>query len=454
MTARPGRRAVLPILLATTVLVAGCTDGGEERTSPDPAGASSQEASPEALAFGDHPMAQPCALLTPDEVERVIGGVDGGTTWTQDYLDHSLTQAEVEEETDNLSRAVHLRCSYDLGDSTTVELEVDAYRSATDARARFQHDRYLLSPRYDAKMRRLAADPETAWVVDFAKDANELGGEPVPGEPDMLYVPGFARFERLQDNLVLTFTYQEGITFDPEPLSAKDYRRQLPWATELLASAADAVGEASTVPVATVPPDATGAGPDAPFVEPCEILDPEVFEALTGQPEDQEVGSDSLPLEPATALRSSWSKTVHQQCTRRSYPDRGRDANATLEIWTAADPAIGIRTLDKVFAVTYYDKSVWSDVTAGRMQAAGILRGLLVDTGADVDYLFTHRTEGEKEKDRLELLFLVVGPYVVKVSAAHDIDHYVSEDAYTEAATMIVERLRTAAGDADLDPTA
>ncbi len=448
MSTRRGLRAVVPIVLATALLAAGCQGSGSEEpggSSPSPAGEGSSSAEADELAFGDHRMAQPCALMPPEEVERVVGRLGGETTWRQTYLDRTLSQDEVVEETDTLTRAVDTSCVYNLPGSRTVELQVEAYRSEKDAAARFEHDRYLLSPAYDRRMARLAANPDTAWIVDFAKGSDELGGKPVPGEPEMLYVPGFARFERVHENLVLTFTYREGITFDPEPLTDQQYRQQLPWATELLAGAAESVDTASTLPPATVPADVAGAGPDAPFVEPCDVLDTEVFEALLGQPDTEEIEATALPLDPVAELRSSYSKTVFQDCSRRAYQAKGGSGFATVEIRTTDSPEEGIRTLDRVLAVTYYDEKQWKTVTAGRMQQVGILRQVVGDTGADVAYIFSHRPEGRPEKERLELLFLVVGPYVVKVRATRGPYRYVDEDAYTRAASLIVEKLRAAA---------
>jgi len=452
MTERSGLRAAVPTLLAAVVLLAGCTSPGAD-PEPSPSGSSgsssptegASDPATEELAFGDHRMAQPCSLMPPEAVERIVGKLDAETTWRQTYLDRTLTQDEVVKATDTLTRAVHTSCVYNLAGSTTVKLEVESYRSVKDANARFEHDRYLLSPQYDRRMARLAANPDTAWIAEFAKDANDLGGEPVPGQPKMLYVPGFARFERVHENLVLTFTYQEAITFDPEPLTDQQYRQQLPWATKLLNGAAKAASTASTQPSPTVPADAPAAGPEAPFVEPCEVMDTEVFEALIGTPDNEEIESTSLPVDPVAELKTTFSKTVIQECSRHSYSRKdGEGGFADLEIRTTTSPDVGIRTLDRVLAVTYYDKPKWKQVTAGRMQAVGILRTITTETGADVAYLFSHLGEGEPEKDRVELLYMVVGPYVVEVRATHGPSEYVDEAVYSEVAPMIVENLRAA----------
>lgn len=446
----------LALLLTITLALAGCQGSGPAPTGsasgePSPSGSRSPggpdgPVEPEELAFGDHPMVQPCALMPPEAVERVVGRLGPGTTWDQEYLDRGLTRAEVVDETDTLTRAVRTLCVYylDSESSPSLQLEVEQYRNERDARARIQHDTYLGSPAYAEEMRRLAADPETAWIADLGEGNDRMGGRPVAGEPGLLYVPGYARWERQQDNLVLTLSYREGVVFDPEPLTPEQYRQQLPWAKALLARAARSVGTVSTRPAATVPEKDAEAAPGVPFLEPCEVLDSELFAAIHGRADSEPIRAGSLPLRPRGELRRSYTKSLLQRCERWS-PAPKASRFAQLELRTTTSPDLGIRTLDRALALTYYDREQWDEITAGRMQAGGLLKRVVEETGADVAYIFDHRDDGERPGQRTALLYLVVGPYVAELSATRGPSRAVTDETFTRVAPLLVERIRTLA---------
>lgn len=448
------RRLLVPTVLSAVVL-SGCQSSEPDPPSGEPSSPSSEGSGAEAaatdeavepLAFGDNPLVQPCALLPVDTVAEVAGRLGPGTTARQDYLDRSMGEAEVRRRTDTLTRAVLTQCVYyvDGPGSESVSLEVQQFRNARDAEARYLHDLYLGSPKYAARQRKLAANPATAWLADL--DGNELAGEPVRGEERMLYVPGFARWETWHDNLLLTFRYTDGaFEFEPQPLSPAEYRQQLPLAATVFDGARAALEEPVTRPVATTGLDGpVEAGPGVPYLDPCQVMDADVFEALHGRPDNRPAEVESLPMDTAAVAASTYTRAVPQEC-KRIFFGEPQDFFATLTLRTAPEAVEGVPTLNRTLAVTYYDEQPrrkWNYITAGRMQATGLLAAVPEDLGTPVAYLFDYQEPGTtRADDRTTVLYLVVGPYVVELDATTGIYRNVDAKAYARAGEVIVDNI-------------
>ena len=80
-----------------------------------------------------------------DAVERIYGPMKALGYVRQEFYDASLTEAEFKRVTDTVTRSLRTVCDYNRGDahSTSVQVEVDQFRSEKVARAEWASIAYL-----------------------------------------------------------------------------------------------------------------------------------------------------------------------------------------------------------------------------------------------------------------------------------------------------------------------
>ena len=434
---RGGRTAAALLAGALLVVAAGCSDdpSGSQETGTSSAGtvvatADDGPPAPEPIMLGKNPAVSPCQLLPTQEAEAAFGKLPAEGYVEQELIDRTRTPAEMDALTDGISKTVYTRCSYEYGGATqrSVQLLVHQYRTAAAAAKKWQ---YIKDGGSGLHSRRAIAKGAAQWIVDWTRE-NEAknGGVPVAGAPDLLFVEGRRHFTSVHANLLVEVSdTPSAYVFRPTPMSPAQYAEQVPRMKQALdvitARAADPA--IPQEPVATVAGPGTETTPGFPYLEPCRVLDSDVFEAVLGRADDGTSRSTSL-RRGAEQLRDTAEVLVegapHNDCERSTSWTTGKkagshhSANLRVDIRYAGDPVEAMDLMEQFFVRTTFAEENWDEYTLGLATRAGLMTD--VDTpSSDLAYVLdTTPSVGKASADRQA--FFTVGPYAVSLEGEPD----------------------------------
>jgi hypothetical protein len=428
--------------------VAGCGGGGEApKRLPTTTPAAAATPAPAPLTFGSHRYVSPCSVLPMDAVERIYGPMKPLGYVRQEYWDRSLTEAELRRETDNVFDSVQTVCHYNRGDArtTTVRVEVDQYRSAKAARSAWGAIAYLGTgkdsrrlAKQDLSGPRFLSGP--GWDFNFVKKIareNEInmGGKRVNGSSRVLYVKGRADFVGFRGNALIRISALP-LHFTTPVLTASQARKQAAKAKQAFRVVYEQLDRADLDQAPLGP--ALGDEQEVnglPYLDPCSVLNEEIFELATGRAETEGLDSTSLPVGTA-ALREEADKLIGQSpeasCSRRARFKRkpsditSRAHHADLSVRVAARPqgdqvlSVGTELAQDWMIHRYVDKDARDRVTTRDLIAVGVVDQITADeTEADALYVFDSTVKtGAREASRVA--FFNVGPYAFMLSVTRN----------------------------------
>lgn len=436
-------------LLAAALLATACGSGGG--TSPfgpaasgsgDPTASTSAAAAPNPVAspmapstpirYGKAAFVSPCQLFTPEVVAK-DNQIGPEASIEQDYDPSSRTAEQMGAMGMNTAGGVEASCKYSLYDksNTTLEFDVNQFSSPKAALAYWRYKQRLGSGADLRAVERMAArDAGTdaqKWAAlgvdwtDFDRTILQMareqaatdGGKPVKGlDSSILYVPsdgtpfGDRSFVGVHGNLVLTLVrnvYRKDRFLPHQP------RATMGFVKDVFGAAYRSI-DAGSLSQAPIPSWWKQAAGWAPFVEPCAILDDDVFSTGTGidpaHPSgvivSNEVKDTSVMRKPSVRIKrddTPGTRAVYNECERhvavgapgtQSFTDAKvagslTQPDATLDVWYAAPGDSGPDMFSGVI-----DRYIWGTkhqgTTIAQLVRESYLKPITLD-GADAAYL-------------------------------------------------------------------
>jgi hypothetical protein len=474
-----GRSRFLTITIVCAS-IAGC-GGGDDSEPRSPAKTPEPEAAapaPEPLTFGSHRYVSACSVLPVEEVERIYGPMGPLGYVRQEFYDRSLTEAEFKRKSDTVTGSVQTTCDYNRRDARDmiVHVEVNQYPTEKAARNAWGAIAYLGTGRDSRKLNKMdlsGTGPDFSWDFNFIKkiarqNEIDMGGKRVNGIDDVLYVRGRADFVGVRGNSLVRLSYLPtgSFGFNTPLFKPSQYRKQAALAEQAFPVVYEQIDRADLDqqplgPSLTDEQEVNGV----PYLDPCSVLDEEIFELATGRAPTDQAESVSLPADTA-GLRETADELIGQspdaECSRRARFKRkpgdslSRTHHADLSVRVAARPqgddvlSVGTELVQDWMIFRYVDEDARDRVTTKDLVTAGVVDQVTADeTEADALYVFDSTLKtGAREASRVA--FFNVGPYafMLDVSRHNTLDLYSGKDldvaGYTKVVDAIAADVRTA----------
>ena len=428
-------------MLAAAAWLAGCGGGGSDRPAAErapartPAPEATATPTPVPIMLGSRRYVSPCSVLPLKDVERIYGPLTRRGYVRQEFYDSSMTAAAFRRETDTATRSLRTVCDYNRGDAKlrSIQVVVEQYRSAKAARAEWASIAYLGTGEESRKLARERAGGDFDSIVKLAREnERNMGGDPVRGMKDVLFVRGRADFVGVGGNTVVRLSYLP-LGFVAPVFSDHQYRVQAAKARAafrvILARLDDAALSQAPAPVA-IGAEREVAG--RPYLEPCSALTEDAFRAATGGRGPTEAAEMESLLKDTAWLRSAADSTYGQSaeasCQRRArYKHQKSDLTShndyvELSVRVATQPQAddGVRNVGTELAsdwmiATYFKKQDRKRVTAGALIRAGAAT-LVSNPETKADALYVAETEAQRGLPKRRTAFFNVGPYAFKLS--------------------------------------
>ncbi|ANH38691.1 hypothetical protein I601_2266 [Nocardioides dokdonensis FR1436] len=467
--------ALVALLAGGGVTAAAVLAGGD---SPDEAAGSTGEGGPAEqpaeetapveedpgpILVGDRPYLSPCRLVTLADVERVLRPLGDRGRVEQTYVAEPMTRGELRAET-RYGGGVEVECRYDFADSdgSSFSVEVEQFPSTKAARERWEAVEYLGTGQQSDEIAREDLDGAFDWVAEAAaENERDLGGQPVEGADDLLYVPGQQRYLLTAGHALVWLQLSDVISvFADEPLSPAEYAAQTPRMRRLAALVRDRVraglDDQAPVPV-TISGQRTLGGADVDLIDACALLGDDVFEALLRVEPEPYFESTSLARETRKKYRQNvgdpYAASPSSTCRRKRYVDKGDSGStrsAELTVRYAANGLEAFDLLEDDLAERFAQGE--RGLRASQLEGVGLLRKL--DSDADAAYVFDALAEVGKD-DRYTEAFVTVGPYEITIDADRGLvagtlrERVVADEQYLAAVDLIAEHVHELTGSQD-----
>ena len=453
------RRSWLLTIAIFCGAIAGCGGGDDEpKRSPAATPAPEAAATPSPVTFGSYRYVSPCSVLPMEAAERIYGPMNPLGYVRQESYDRSLTEAELKRKTDTVTRSVQTVCEYNRRDARDmiVHVEVNQYRSEKAARNAWGAIAYLgtgKDSRRLAKMDLSGTGPLFNWDFNFIKKwarENEInmGGKRVKGIDDVLYVRGRADFAGVRGNSLVRLAYLPtgSFGFSTPLFTPSQYRKQAAKAKQAFRVIYEQMERADLAQEPLGP--ALGDEQEVngvPYLDPCSVLNDEIFELATGRAPTEHAESVSLPVGTAE-LRETAPELIGQSpeasCSRRARYKRkpsdvmSRSHHADLSVRVAGRPqgdevlSVGTELVQDWMIFRYVNEDARDRVTTKDLMTAGVVDQVTADeTEADALYVFDSTLKtGAREASRVA--FFNVGPYafMLAVSRNNTLELYSGKD--------------------------
>jgi hypothetical protein len=429
------RRPRFLFIAAICAAIAGC-GGDDNGGSAKPSQAkktpeATATPTPAPLTFGEHRYISPCSVLPIDAVQRIYGPLQPLGYVRQEFYDRSLTAAEFKRETANVSGSVRTVCDYNRRDarSSSVQVTVEQYRSDKAARSEWGSIAYLGTGK---ESRKLGKDDLSGpgWDFNFIKqlareNERNMGGKPVKGIDDVLYVKGRADFVGYRGNALIRLSYLP-LSFSTPVFSQRQYRKQAAKAKQAFRVIYEQLDRADLAQQPLGP--AIGDEQEVngvPYLDPCSVLSEKVFALATGRAPTEGAESESLPLD--TAGRSPETSCSRVARYKRKKSDlTSRSHHADLSVRVAARPQgsqtvnVGTELAGDWMITSYVDKDARDRVSVQALINAGVVEQITEDeTEADALYVFDS-TAKTGRKQAFRTAFFNVGPYAFKLKVSRN----------------------------------
>ena len=430
--------------------IAGCGGDESEKRSPvtTPAPEAVATPAPSPVTFGSHRYVSPCSVLPLDAVERIYGPMNPLGYVRQEFYDRSLTAAELKRKTNTITGSVQTGCDYMRRDAREmiVSVDVDQYRSEKAARNAWGAIAYLGTGKDSRRLSRMdlsGSGSLFSWDLNFIKKwerENEInmGGKRVKGIDDVLYVRGRADFAGVRGNSLVRLAYLPtgSFGFSTPLFTPSQYRKQAAKAKQAFRVIYEQMDRADLAQEPLGP--AVGGEQEVngvPYLDPCSVLNEEVFELATGRAPTEHAESVSLPVGTAE-LRETAPELIGQSpeasCSRRARYKRkpsdvmSRSHHADLSVRVAARPqgdevlSVGTELVQDWMIFRYVNEDARDRVTTKDLITAGVVDQVTADeTEADALYVFDSTLKtGAREASRVA--FFNVGPYAFMLAVSRN----------------------------------
>jgi hypothetical protein len=422
--------------LAIAVLcaaVAGC-GGGEaaKRSAATPTPEAVAAPDPAPLTLGSQRYVSPCSVLPMDAAERIYGRMNPLGYVRQEFYDQSMNEAEFKRATDTLTRSLRTVCDYNRGDRrrTSVQVEVDQYRSAKAARSEWASIAYLGTGKESRKLgKRDFSGPgwDFNWIQKLAREnERDMGGVRVKGMKDVLYVRGRADFVGYRGNALIRVSYLP-LSFITPVFTRSQYRKQAAKAKQAFRVVyaqldRDDLDQAALGPAVGDEQEVN----EVPYLDPCRVLSEKLFTLATGRVPTENVESESLPVGTARVREAAddlYGQSPNASCSRVARYKRkksdltSRRDQVDLEVRVAAQPqgdevlSVGTQLVQDWMINRYVNKDARDRISTRDLIRAGVLDQVTADdTEADSLYVFDS-TRKTGKKHAFKVAFFNVGPY-------------------------------------------
>jgi hypothetical protein len=468
------RTTVRVVLAAATVLaLGGCSDSAADPdASAASAGASGPstptapaEPAPEPILLGEQRYLSPCRLVDIEDVEKVFGKLGDQGYLTQTVLTDSLVGKELERAL-SFGR-IDTSCSYSFGDDdlTSVRVTVGQYPSPAEARAEWAEIRRYGSGKESAA---LAAEGAPAYLIDLARETEaESGGDPVARAPELLFVAGKRDFVFVVGHALVRVAYSSNIdTFRTDRFTQQEYADQVPLMVGLRKRVVQRFerGIEDQSPASSVLGEETLLGGVTPFLEPCDLLTAEVFEAATGQSPDPETEVESYQVDSEKRYRTYREErplvaSTDARCSRRAaVGEKATKAggggvtsySVELTVQPTDSDVQSFEVLEHTLGNRYFEGPAEDSFRISQFLGLGYMREL-DGTGADRAFVLDSKLIQEAAGlDRFKDGWFTVGPYVVHLDADRGGSlgrptRVLSDRQYAEAIDLVAQEIRSRA---------
>ena len=441
--------------------IAGCGGGGgsakrSPATTPSPEAAATPAPAP--LTFGSHRYVSPCSVLPIAAAERIYGPMTALGYVRQEFYDRSLTKAELTRKTDTVTGSIRTVCDYNRHDArnTTVHVEVDQYRSEKAARSAWASIAYLGTGK---ESRRLAKRDFSgpSWDFNFIKrlareNERNMGGDRVKGIDDVLYVKGRADFVGFRGNSLVRLSYLP-LSFSTPVFTPGRYRKQAAKAKRAFRVIYEQM-ERDDLAQTPLGPAVGGEQEvnDAPYLDPCSVLNEKVFELATGRAPTEAAESTSLPVDTAglrEAADELYGQSPEASCSRRAR--HKRTDHADLSVRVAARPqgdqvlSVGTELAADWIINRYVNKDARDRVTTRDLISAGVVEQVTADkTEADALYVFDSTVKTGR-RQAFRRAFFNVGPYAFMLAVTRNsgLELYSGKDLDVAGYRKVVDAIAT-----------
>jgi hypothetical protein len=417
------------------------------------------------MTLGSQRYISPCSVLPMDAVERIYGRLKPTGYVRQEFYDRTLSGAEFKRMTDTLTHSLRTVCDYNRRDKheTSVQVEVDQYRSDKAARAEWASIAYLGTGKDSRKLaKRDFSGPgwNFNWIAKLAREnERDMGGKPVKGMKQVLFVRGRADFVAYRKNALIRLSYLP-LEFATPLFTPSQYRKQAARAKQAFRVIFEQMdrGDLAQKPLGP----AVGAEQDVnglPYLDPCSVLTEKVFALATGRSSTENAESESLPVDTAALRRAAddlYGRSPEATCSRSARYKRHKSDltslsdHADLSVRVAAQPqgdqvlSVGTQLAQEWIINRYIeDKAMRSRVSTRDLQTLGVLDQFTADqTEADALYVFDS-TRKTGRKAAVRVAFFNVGPYafMLRVSRHSGLALYSGEDLGKGAYRKVVDAI-------------
>jgi hypothetical protein len=460
------RSRFLTIVLAGAA-IAGCGGGDDHPAKQAPASTPEAAATPapSTLTLGAQRYISPCSVLPMDAVERIYGRLKPDGYVRQEFYDRSLTAAEFKKATDTLTRSLETVCDYNRRDKheTSVQITVDQYRSAKAARSAWAAIAYLGTGKDSRKLaKKNLSGPgyDFNWIAKLAREnERDMGGKPVRGMKQVLFVRGRADFVGYRKNALIRLSYLP-LSFSTPLFTPSQYRKQAAQAKQAFRVIFEQMDRGDLTQERVGP--AIGDEEDVdgtPYLDPCSVLSEKTFELATGRAQTENAESESLPVDTAALRKAAddlYGRSAEATCSRSArYKRKKSDLtslsdHADLSVRVAPQPqgdqvlSVGTQLIQEWILNRYIkDKAARARITTKDLQTLGVLDQFTADeTKADALYVFDS-TRKTGRKAAVRVAFFNVGPYafMLRVSRHSGLALYSGEDLTKGAYRKVVDAI-------------
>ena len=444
--------------------ITGCGgDGGSEKRSPTETPEAAATPAPEPLTFGSHRYVSPCSVLPMDAVERIYGPMNPLGYVRQEYYDRSLTEAEFKRKTTNITGSVQTTCDYMRRDAREmiVSVDVEQYRSEKAARHAWGAIAYLGTGKESRRLAKrdlsgtfLGEDYDFNFIKKLAREnETNMGGKLVKGVDDVLYVRGRADFVGVRGNTLVRLAYLPtgSFGFSTPLFTPSQYRKQAAKAKQAFPVIYEQLDRADL--------DQKPLGPSlsdekevngVPYLDPCSVLNDEVFELATGRLPTEHAESVSLPFDTA-GRRETAPELIGQSpeasCSRRGRYKRTHHADLSVRVAAREQGdevlSVGTELIQDWMIFRYVNEDARDRITTKDLITAGVVDQVTADeTEADALYVFDSTLKtGAQEASRVA--FFNVGPYAFMLAVTRNsgLGLYSGEDLDVDGYRKVVDAI-------------
>lgn len=440
--------------------IAGC-GGGSEKRSPAATATPEAAATPTpSLTFGSQRYISPCTVLPIDAVEGIYGPLKPLGYVRQEFYDRSLTGAEFKRATDTVTHSLRTVCDYNRGDAhhTSVQVEVDQYRSEKVARAEWASIAYLGTGKESRKLAKREGG-DLNFIAKLAREnERDMGGKPVKGVDRVLFVRGRADFVGFRGNALIRLSYLP-LSFVTPVFTSSQYRTQAAKAKQAFRVIYKQLdrGDLAQQQLGPAVGDEQQVN-DVPYLDPCVVLTEKVFQLATGRASTEKVESESLPVDTAGLRKAAddlYGQSPDASCRRSArYKRKPSDLTshndyADLSVRVAAQPqgdqvlSVGTQLAQDWIINRYIDKDARDRVSTRDLITLGVVKQITADqTEADALYVFDSTRKTGKRK-AVHVAFFNVGPYafMLRVTRNSGLELYSGTDLGVAGYRKVVDAI-------------